>query len=495
MNTGQPNNCRAFAALLLLVVLTTATVGGMILMPSRLERLVQDRWQKEEAFLTRLQLAFQDSISQELKIPGPNQWSQAIAATANLAPDAVEYVSPGPTRETTMRRIFLVDPGLPNGLLPYTQTARGLQGARTNLLGPKARVMIVSNTRNGLALPLSSGTPSSDDFEALWTWAYDPLTKAPPRGWPSAWTQRGDCLHVARLRLSQCFAEISAESLMLGVGIDKSPPGSVHPNLSVVDPITLHLLKGTPLAIAQPDGTPFARHIVHRDRAWDLSPPVDDSTALLHFNLNESSGSTVTNKGTLGEAWNAATTLGATLGLAGPRPPDFPTLSSSNRAARFNSLGGRIATDFTMSRRLNDFTMAGWIRPDSFYFGDGMIFGFPDALGIHLTGYGSRLTLRGISRAAGTVTYRYRFAANSWHHVALVGSNRKLLLYVDGSKVASRRGSGRSCRSSCGLPFQIGSYARWWQPRYSGYVDDVILFDRALDPTQVVALFRGDTSP
>ncbi|MBL9134258.1 MAG: LamG domain-containing protein [Verrucomicrobiales bacterium] len=495
VNTGLPNKRRGYAALLLVVALTTATVGGIILMPNRLERLLQSRWQNEERFLARLNLAFRDSVRQELKIPGPNQWTKAIADTANLAPDAVEYLDPGAAKNTTMRRILLVDPGLPNGLLPYTQNPNGLQGARTNLLGPNARVMIVSNTRSGLTLPLTSGTPSTDAFEALWTWAYDPSTKAPPSGWPSAWNQRGDCLHVSRLLLSQCFAQISADTLRLGVGVGHPIPGSVVPDQIITEPTTYYLLKGTPLAIARTDGTPYARHIVRHDQAWDLSPLVDDSTALLYFDLNESSGSAVTNKGTLGTAWNAVATLGATLGSAGPRPPEFPTLSSSNRAVRLNSLTGKVATDFAWPRRLTDYTLAGWIRPDAFYWGDGMIFGFPDALGIHLTGYGRRLTLRGISRVAGTLTHRYRYPANSWHHVALVGKGRNLLLYVDGAKVASRRSSSRSCRSSCSQTFQIGSSGRWWQPRYSGYVDEVILFDWALDPTQIVALLHGDTSP
>ena len=62
----------------------------------------------------------------------------------------VQQVNPSFSADTNLTRVFLIDPNLSSGVLPYTQTATGLSGSQTNLLGTAARVMLVSNGKRGL---------------------------------------------------------------------------------------------------------------------------------------------------------------------------------------------------------------------------------------------------------------------------------------------------------------------------------------------------------
>lgn len=153
------------------------------------------------------------SIRQHQVIPGPEQWTQAVEAYLSLASGTAGFVYPQHPHRNHARRYLVVDPGLATSLLPYEQNMSGLQGAQTNLMGPSGRMILVSQTRPGLAIPMADRRPTTAEFEALWAWEYDPITRSPPAGWPQAWRQQGHHLQVTRIHLADEFHKVQ-----LGLG-------------------------------------------------------------------------------------------------------------------------------------------------------------------------------------------------------------------------------------------------------------------------------------
>ncbi|MHB9006589.1 MAG: hypothetical protein ACYDC1_06620, partial [Limisphaerales bacterium] len=140
MISGNSHEPGGYALLAMVLLLTGVAIGGLVLMPSRLFHLMQDRRLQEEAMLSTLAAGLNTAVRQELTIPDASTWSALVARATGSNRDRVECVYPEFRDDPTTRRIFVVDPGAGSGVLPYEQTWNGLVGTRTNLLGVNARV-------------------------------------------------------------------------------------------------------------------------------------------------------------------------------------------------------------------------------------------------------------------------------------------------------------------------------------------------------------------
>lgn len=213
-SSGPPG----YILLALIASLGFLTLGGLWLMPSRTKVIDLDLALREEVRIQRLGKALIQSIEALQVIPGATGWDTNIALFTGWNLTEVRSTDTSHSSDSALQRVYLMDPGMGTSVLPYTQTSTGLTGAATNLAGNSGRVMIVSSSKRGLSLPVSSGYPSASAFNAVWDWGYNSSTKAPPTGWPSTWTGNGQHLHVARVQLKALFATLNLTNVNYGVG-------------------------------------------------------------------------------------------------------------------------------------------------------------------------------------------------------------------------------------------------------------------------------------
>lgn len=135
------------------------------------------------------------------------------------------------------------------------------------------------------------------------------------------------------------------------------------------------------------------------------------------------------------------------------------------------------------------FTVSGWVRPSEAgnrigFFGqnDVIEFGFEDSDTIGgWTGDGGPSVSWDFTSAT--------FAFDSWHHVVLAGSANGKYLYVDGQQVDSD--TGASNFGSSAYTFNVGGCGVWDATGngFTGAVDDVRVYNRALTPEEVKQLY------
>jgi hypothetical protein len=77
------------------------------------------------------------------------------------------------------------------------------------------------------------------------------------------------------------------------------------------------------------------------------------------------------------------------------------------------------------------------------------------------------------------------YADNQWHHVAFVVDAAGGRLYVDGVQRATRGWTGVASAPSTTQPLHIGDYAGAAGAVFSGLIDDVRIYDRALSATEI----------
>lgn len=486
------------AGLAFVMVIAGLALGGLLLMPSRIQHQIAERSKKEELVLKRLVEGYRESIREELSIPGAANWASAVAKAGSANPTMVNSVDPKFPDDTTLQRVFLVDPRLGSGVLPYTQTTAGLTGAQTNLIGDYARVMIVSCTKRGLTLPVTSGTPTTTAFDALWSWSYNPSTKAPPSGWPSSWTGNGHFLHVARIPLSDLFAEVTLDNVRYGLELGTSTIGSLAASSLTTVPVTLLLLKGSTLAISQTNGVGYQIRVVTDATGFSFAPTNTPTQALAYFPFTEANGSSrVINGGTYGSAWDGWPLWGANLGYNGPRPPTYTGLPTNNLAIDFNGSSGLVYTTGVLPARLREFTLAGWVRPQSISRSTRFAFGVYGVLNMNLTQSCGRNYIRASTKRSGDLRARYDYSLDTWHHVAVVGTGNSMSLYLDGTlRATSRKCVSNYAYTDCRRrrTFMVGGYGLYGCGNFDGLIDEVILFDKALTATQIADLYHGDTT-
>ena len=85
--------------------------------------------------------------------------------------------------------------------------------------------------------------------------------------------------------------------------------------------------------------------------------------------------------------------------------------------------------------------------------------------------------------------------SNKWVHVVWVMNPNQSLIYLDGSKIAEINESGTNTGYH-DLNSFIGARQVWGSPDtfFKGKIDDIDIYNRALTPNEVLALYQGDVS-
>lgn len=463
-----------------MVILFGLVVIGIVVAPNLILNMAEKNRDAEQRRLTRIGNALVDSIQRRLVIPTYTNWSSAVIFCAGLDQTEVQQTNPAFSTDTNIARVFLIDPNLSSGLLPYTQMVTGLTGSQTNLLGASARVMLISNTKRSLTLPVTSGVAaSSNAFYSIWNWAYDATTKAPPSGWPASWAGNGQYLHVYPLNLANLFHRVTLKNLLYGMSTNNMT------NL-VNGQTTFYFLRGTPLALATTTGTLKRLHVVNRDISVDFGNPV---TALAWWQFSELSGTVATNSGTLGAAADGAYANGVSLNVAGPRPPTFSGFTTNNTGISLDGTNDYVLTTNSLMNSLAAFTMAGWINPATANFNNTDLFGQQDVAQLGFT-TASKLSLL-CDAGSKKLFYAYPYGANAWHHVAGVGDGVNMFIYLDGVQVATRAFAPAPNYGSSSYQFNIGGNVFSSVSYFNGWIDEVVVYDRALSPSEIGQLYSG----
>src|SRR5204862_5503613 len=105
-----------------------------------------------------------------------------------------------------------------------------------------------------------------------------------------------------------------------------------------------------------------------------------ESRRIAYWRRGEVSGAGVAKGGTLGDSAEGWYENGVTLGVAGPRPPQFAGFETDNTAAQFDGLDDFVGGPGGLLDDRSSFTMAGWIRPTGTQGSRTGLFGQNDAI-------------------------------------------------------------------------------------------------------------------
>jgi len=146
------------------------------------------------------------------------------------------------------------------------------------------------------------------------------------------------------------------------------------------------------------------------------------------------------------------------------------------------------------------FSISAWIAPDPLPLWDGAIvskYSYPSDKGFFfsVTDYSLpvlQLTLgantcRGVSQP-GSITY------SGWVHVAGVyDPNQPVRLFIDGAEISSYNVQDSGCTVSAptGIPMVLGKRTDGAQRNYDGLMDEVKIWDQALTPQEIWAVYSS----
>ena len=203
-----------------------------------------------------------------------------------------------------------------------------------------------------------------------------------------------------------------------------------------------------------------------------------------YWRFSEASGATAANLGTLGAAANGTYTGTVTLGQAGPRPPAFSGFESDNTAPRFSG-DDSVSTSSSVVNNRSAFTMAGWINPAAAQAARTGLFGQNDAIEF---GFIDSATIQIWTPNGGSINVAYPYPSGQWHHVTVVGDGTSLRVYFDGA-LAGSGGTPTASYGTSGSTFRIGGGGIFDTTGnfFNGHIDEVAVYTRALNPTEILA--------
>lgn len=482
---GEFRDQRAYAGLALIFVIGGLAITGILLLPSLTSKTTQRNNAAEEAVLARMEAGYFDYVRAYQTIPGTGTWITAIGSAGGLNVTQVNCVFPAFNSDTTVQRVMVVDDylGGASPLLPYAQSTNGLTGTQTNLLNSRARAMIVSSTRRGLALPVSTGFITQTNFDAIWNWTYNPATEAPPSGWSSAWTGQGEFLHVKPLYLPNLFSRITLQNVKYGVGASNLTTTTVSSQADY------YFLNGTRMALATTSGTIKQHHVVRSDTSFNFG--TSSTLPLIWFKFEEGSGTLATNLGSLGSVADGTISTGVSYRRSGPRPPTYPTFASDNYAMRFNDVNEYVSTTNSVMSNLTNFTLGGWVYVQALVDARTGLFGQNDAIEL---GFITTSSVQVWTSGGGEVTVSWSYSNNTWHHIAATGDGTIIRLYFDGVQVGSTTQSTSNYGSSVNT-FNVGGAVVFDYPvstsKLDATIDEVVVYNRALSAAEILSLSTG----
>lgn len=201
---------------------------------------------------------------------------------------------------------------------------------------------------------------------------------------------------------------------------------------------------------------------------------------LAYWKLDELSGSVALDSS--GRGNDAAYVGPPTLGVNGAFPPQ------TNTAIELDGASAYVNSNRSLLNDVQEFTLTGWFRPTSFspvksYFGQhGVI-----EVGIDIATNQIELW----TSQGGAINASNLLAPGKWKHIAAVGTGTSLTLYVDGIEVATGGSTAITYGSNSDV-FKIGEGVMDISGGfYDGRVDEVRVYDRALCPGEIHAVYKG----
>ncbi|MDB6034785.1 MAG: hypothetical protein JWM16_5123, partial [Verrucomicrobiales bacterium] len=222
----------------------------------------------------------------------------------------------------------------------------------------------------------------------------------------------------------------------------------------------------------------------------DYSLAVTPTAPVGYWRLNESAGTTAVNSGS-GANLNGTYTS-ATVGTAGPRPPLLNGFEANNNAPTFNGSSGFVVVNNSLLSGRSAFTVGGWVNPAVTPGSRIGLFGQNDCVEF---GFISGTTIELWTPGGGSIQVAYPFPMNTWHHVVAVANGQNLRIFLDGNLVGTG-GVATANYGSSGDPFRIGGGGIQDVSGnfFNGQIDEVVVYHRALDPTEILSLYKAGTN-
>jgi hypothetical protein len=243
-----------------------------------------------------------------------------------------------------------------------------------------------------------------------------------------------------------------------------------------------------------------------------------------YYRFEETSGSVATNSGSTGgdAVYSTGDELtpreggppGTAKGDPGPRPPTFVGFDANNRAATFTgplALGGTDDWVDTRNQFLQNraaFTLEYWVSPsnrvsDPTSFGnrvaivgqnDAIEYGFISPGTIQIWTYPPPPAAP--PNGGGALDTAYTFPDNEWHHVATIASGTDIRNYFDGVLVGTGGGPTTNYGTNGIYNVHIGGGGGFDGTGnfFTGQIDEVAIFDKAIPPARVAAHYQAGKS-
>ncbi len=202
------------------------------------------------------------------------------------------------------------------------------------------------------------------------------------------------------------------------------------------------------------------------------------SGVIAHWKLDETSGSVAVDASAAG---NDATYIGSPLlGVNGA------FVAKTGTAIDLDGSSESITAGKSLLNNLQEFTLAGWVRPDSVY-PTQSFFGQYNLIELGIEYQANQINFW--TSASGSISVTGTLPLGKWSHVAAVGDSLGLKLYVDGKEVASGGTSSTNFGSNADI-FKIGEgVLNLTGGFFDGRVDDVRVFSRAMCPEEIQSIY------
>jgi prepilin-type N-terminal cleavage/methylation domain-containing protein len=264
------SSSRGFSLIEMIGVLAIIAIVASVITPNLARRISRINGEKEDDTLAVLGDGLARYVKSYQVVPGANTWVTNVSTMTGLPVKQVRYFN----ADTNNARVYLIHPTfVPTNAA--TSDPLWTQASAGATLVSNARIIIVSSQKANLALPISSGKAASTAaFDAIWDWNFDPVTKAPPSGWPGSWTGNGEYLHVQRINLAGQFYRVTFSNSQYPSVYPLVQFGSASATtLNSTSAIDAYYIQSTPLRLYKDSGA---------GSALDLSYTVESAMNFLY---------------------------------------------------------------------------------------------------------------------------------------------------------------------------------------------------------------------
>src|SRR5262245_44241417 len=236
-----------FTVMELIGVMAIVAMVAAAIFPSVIRRIDQAAGTRETSDLNVIADAYTQYSLRKKNVPGVSTWASNLANHMSLPVASITATPRGYARACLVDMNLSID----GGGLSYTQTTNGTTKPVS------APVLLISSQAK--ALPVSSGIPSSAEFNAIW----DAPEGIKPSGstWAS-WTGKGDDLRIKKLNLEPLFYQL------ILVNHDKAAVGRFSIDGSAAFPVpttngwSSYYMDGTAVGLHDASGALQTRYVL-----------------------------------------------------------------------------------------------------------------------------------------------------------------------------------------------------------------------------------------